>query len=220
LDSIKITAEYLGYTGIKSLSFPVDPMLPLERYPNVTNQLTQWCHEVLKELKPSSNSPFWKNQPRYIRFLLKNSATAAALDTKFHPNYPGRNQAGQVQYARYKGRVVSANYLSNNLFGQIMSALGYPFWFTTLIGKIYSTGMLEIFRGHLPTLANLKFRDPAEDGRAVKSGYDDYLKGNPWLHTLDPKEPYPNVVQQRLWQARHSESSSTPLVLRMKAAIL
>jgi hypothetical protein len=219
LDSVKIGADYLGYTGIKNLNFPTDPMLPLEQYPDITDQLIQLRGEFLDKLQKTRSKLRLVEHAKIFRYLLQNGPTAAALDLKFHPDYPGRDKAGQVQYAKYKGKVVSANFVGNNLYGQLLTALGYPLWFSLWTARVYSAGVLEIFRGKLPTKGNLKFRDPGEDQRAIRSGYDDYMKNNPWLHAVDSKEPYPSVVQQRLWNAHHSKNSSS-IFLRIKAAIL
>jgi len=199
-----VDATYQGYTGKKNRVFPINPGLALHQYPNVTVQLGTFRDEIRAEIRQASHKGVLGSF-RALKLLGKNIRTSEAWDTKFHPDFPGRDRDGNVQYAHYKGKVVSANYLSNNLYGQVMAALEFPLWFAQLMGRLYSRGWMRvIFNFEWPDKRHRQFQDPDEDQRAIESGYDDWRHHNPWRNpAINPMQPLPEE-----WTARRQAASA------------
>lgn len=169
----KVTAEYTGYTGPKTMEFPTNPNLNPEKYPNVTKQY----NELLENLLETVNGKNGKS--RVINFFKKCSAlgqnfkTGDKWDTKFLENFPGRDINGKVQYAKLNDRIVSANYISNHIYGESLAKLGFKRWFVILASHLDAAGLSNlIFEGQIPTLKNLKFKDTAADQETIRFAFD------------------------------------------------
>jgi hypothetical protein len=211
-NGIKQTTKpnYNGYTGYKNHDFPVTPYLDKLHYPDVTENFLQLREKVFKVLDKLSGGPKEINKantvkclsnPGVLKFLVRNLQTGESLDTKFNPDFPGRDKKCRTQYALYKKKIVSANYLSNNFYGQITARLGLFFRVSKLIGSTaYGAGFFELSYGRLPTWDVLQFKDPQEDIDSIRSGYYDYLDNDPWKNAdsygLDPRRPYPKKNYQ------------------------
>ena len=202
--------NYDGYTGFKNHDFPVSPYLDKLCYPDVTENFRQHLEQVFKALDKISGGPKKINKvntlkclsnPGVLKFLVRNLQTGESLDTKFNPDFPGRDKKCRTQYALYKKKIISANYLSNNFYGQITARLGLFFKVSKLIGSTaYGAGFFELSYGRLPTWDVLQFKDSQEDIDSIRSGYYDYLDDDPWKNAesygLDPKRPYPKDGSQ------------------------
>lgn len=170
---IYTNAAYDGYTGMKLHHFPTGDGFHMSEYPDITQKLTEFESEILQTLKDSRKERFgyfkalWK--------LCQNLGTGEPWDSKFLPNFPGRNKRGQKQYAIYKGEIVSGNDVSNLIFGHICKFMGIPTKLAQLIAKMDASGILEPFsKGKLPTLELLKFRDTASDQLAIAKGIREF----------------------------------------------
>lgn len=188
----KVTAEFNGYTGTKKRNFPTK--FKGERLPDVTLKFSNFRDAIFEELDTK------KTIVGKIKLLRDNFHTGEAWDTKFLQDFPGRDVFGNTQYATYKGKVVSANYLSNNIFGQVMHKVGFSEKTSKAIAKLYSCGLVRIFsKGKLPHSDLLKFRDPIEDQEAITSGFLDRLKQNPWINqNIDPSRPHPKIETSQI----------------------
>lgn len=185
-----VNAAYDGFTGAKKVNFPTKINLDISSYPDITQDLEKFKDEVVSDIQ-KINKKFLKKINIYKLFL-KNGGTGDPWDTKFLPQFPGRDINGKTQYAIYKDKIVSANYISNNLYGQLCAAAGIKQKFAQFIGKIYSCGLLEPFvNGKFPNKQLIKFRDPKHDQEAILSGFFDFLKHNPWEIKVDPSRPHP-----------------------------
>ena len=166
-------AAYDGYTGMKNCYFPTDDGFHISEYPDITEKLHRFESEILQSLKDSRKERFG-----YLKALWKlcrNLGTGEAWDSKFLPNFPGRNKKGQKQYAMYNGEIVSGNDVSNILFGHLCKYMGIPTKMAQLIAKLDASGILEPFsKGKLPTLKLLRFRDTASDQMAIAKGIKEF----------------------------------------------
>ncbi len=128
---------------------------------------------MIQELKDLRGKPFG-----YIRALWKigqNMGTGASWDTKFLPQFPGRNVEGRTQYASYKKELVSGNDISNIFYGHICAYMGIPSKIAQFIAKMDACGLLEIFsKGRLPDKNLLAFRDTSSDQLAIKKGVEEF----------------------------------------------
>lgn len=192
-----LDAAYEGYTGAKKIHFPIKIDLDLSNYPDITQEFEKFKKELIEETNKNKKSVF--GYPKIFKLFLQNFATGAPWDTKFLPQFPGRDIDGKTQYALYKGKIVSANYLSNNIFGQLCAATKIKKFFGEFISKIYSCGLLEPFINFkLPSKEVLKFRDPPQDLDAFRSGFNEYYKQNPWEINIDPSRPHPAFQMRRV----------------------
>ena len=187
-----ITEAYTGFTGPKYLDFPSDPNLSPDQYPDVTEEFVDFRDRIIDQYV---NGRWAKplHKARLLNLMLKHFPTARAWDTKYNPYFPGRDEEGRIQYALYKDRVVSTNYLSNNFYAQICAAAGFPLSFAKLAARMNACGLDRLYHGKLPDKEHRHFRDTPEDQRAIVSGYFDYNDDNPWdtsQKNLDPSEPY------------------------------
>ena len=168
-----IDASYDGYTGMKVLNFPTNNGVHISEYPDITEKLHKFESEILQILKDKKDERFG-----YIKALWKlcqNLGTGEPWDSKFLPNFPGRNKKGQKQYALYKGEIVSGNDVSNLLFGHLCKYMGIPEKIAQLIARLDARGLLEPFsKGKLPSLKLLKFRDTASDQLAIAKGVREF----------------------------------------------
>ncbi len=180
-----IDATYDGYTGVKYYKFPVTSGARYGAYPDVTKDYEAFKHKMIVETINEKRKPF--GGLRVLKLFLDNFATGAKWDTKFSMDFPGRDKLGRVQYARYNEKVVTGNYLSNNIYGFLCALIGIPEKMSKFIARIYSKGFLEPFiSGKLPDKKLLKFSDPVSDQQAVSSGYKDFRewKGKTILKNL------------------------------------
>ncbi len=166
-------ASYNGYTGMTYKIFPITNGLDHKNYPDITEALHILEKEIIQELEESRKKPFglframWK--------MCKNFGTGSPWDSKFLPEFPGRNHQGKKQYAMYRGEIVSGNDVSNRLFGHICQYLGLPTKFAQLMAKLDAAGILEPFsKGKLPTFDLLKFRDTSSDQLAILKGMEEF----------------------------------------------
>lgn len=181
------------YSGRKDYDFPVSPHLDPDRYPDITEDLNELKAEIIAELKEIRARNPVTGLAIAMRTMAHNFPTGEPWDTKYLPKFPGRDRHGRTQYALYKGKVVSANYISNNLYAQITASLGLPLWFSRMAAKMDACGIAEIiFKRKMPEAELRQFRDTPEDQDAIISAYDDYHHDDPWRRAhIDPKRPYP-----------------------------
>lgn len=170
-------ATYDGFTGVKYSRFPLSSQLKFSKYPDVTDELHDFESEVLQDLLLCRNKRFG-----YLKALWKmcrNLGTGEAWDSKFLPNFPGRNEKGKTQYAIYNGKIVSANDVSNILYGHICKFMGIPLELAKFIARLDATGVLEPFsKGKMPSLKLLKFRDTKSDQLAIEKGFNSFELSN------------------------------------------
>jgi len=168
-------ASYDGYTGVKLFKFPISPKRRLSAYPNVTKEFNRFKISLKKDIDHIKKEPFGRF--KVMKMFLDNFSTGEKWDTKFFPEFPGRDKKGCVQYAFYDGNIVAGNYLSNNIYGFLCAALGISEKMSKFIAKIYSCGILEpLISGKLPNKKLIKFRDPEADQHAISSGYAEFKK--------------------------------------------
>lgn len=225
---------YNGGTGRKSLDFPTSPHAV--NLPDVTDTVNKLLAEILDDVRNTLGSeyilkhkrrshryPSRLASPKALAYFRDNLRTGRRFDTKFHPDLPGRDKDGEVQYALYKGKPVSANYISNNIYGQLMAAMGVPLSLARLAGKAYSRGAGDLLALRRPSLETIRFQDPPEDQETIVSGYLDYFENDPWkpfemrkplrqgfrkfIVQIDPSRPHPEVYRER----RHKTPSLTPV---------
>ena len=177
------------FTGPKASVFPTSLDDTIDSYPDVTEHFIRFREEAVHSLEGVRLNSF-PLVGRIKRFwtLGRQFPTGQALDTKFHREFPGRTKTYQVQYAAYKGKVVSANYLANNFFGQVMAALGYPLWFAKLASHVESADCKKaLYEGRLLSLNTRKDLGQLP----IESGYADYFRNEPWtIEGLDPTLPH------------------------------
>lgn len=184
---INVTAEYNGYTGTKIYNFPTT--LKGENYPDITNMFEIFKNNIYQELDNKKN---WLGR---VALLKENFQTGKPWDTKSLQHFPGRDIEGNTQYAKYKGKIVSANYVSNNIYAQVMQKLGFSEKMSKLVAKLYSCGIVRLIsKGKLPHKQLFKFSDPIEDQEAISSGYNEIKYKNPWANMhIDPSRPHPRI---------------------------
>ncbi|MDD3419826.1 MAG: hypothetical protein PHE78_04390 [Candidatus Gastranaerophilales bacterium] len=169
----KVTAEYTGYTGPKELDFPTNPHLNPEKYPDVTKQYNELLESLLNTANEKNGKSKIINFFKKCSALGKNFKTGDKWDTKFLENFPGRDINGKVQYARLNDKIVSANYVSNHIYGESLAKLGFKRWFVILASHLDAAGLSNlIFEGQLPTLKNLKFKDTDADQKTIRFAFD------------------------------------------------
>ena len=170
-------ATYSGYTGAKMRTFPVSKHFNLSKYPNITDSLHNFEQEILQELKDCRKKKF--GYIRALWTLCQNFGTGACWDSKFFPTLPGRDKKGQKQYANYNGEIVSANDVSNLIWGHVCNFMGIPTKIAQLIAKLDAAGLLELFsKGKFPSLKLLQFRDTKSDQLAIEKGVREFNINN------------------------------------------
>ncbi len=180
--SKNIDASYDGYTGIKLHRFPTSEDSFYACYPDITKDYEKLKFDMICETSAVMKKTFGKI--RVLKLFLDNFATGAKWDTKFMVEFPGRDRQGKVQFARYNGKIVTGNYISNNVYGYLCAAIGIPERMSKFIARVYSKGFLEpIISGKIPDKKLLKFSDPISDQEAVSSGYRDFR--NQKLHQIN-----------------------------------
>lgn len=142
--------------GIKHYQYQKTPYLPKRLYPDVTHNFNIYKRYVLTDVLKHSFISNTKHAA--VRFRSNQE-----WDLKHQPGIP---EPGE--WALYKRELVPDKYLSNNLFGQAMAAMGYGIIPSLVIAEGYS----RISRNNAP--------DQAEDIEAIKSGWLEYKTGNPW----------------------------------------
>lgn len=175
----KICSSYIGYTGPKALRFPTKPNLPTHLYPDVTEHYNALVKSALDATKKVMGKNKFVNFYKKCRILCENFKTADRWDTKFMENFPGRDKRGKVQYALFKGKVVSANHMSNYIYAEVLFHLGFTKWMAVTAGKIYSQGAINIlFDKALPSVKALMYKDTPHDQLVIKNAYEDFQRGN------------------------------------------
>lgn len=170
-----VNASYDGYTGVKLYKFPTIISPKKYIYPDITKEFQDFKNILLQDLNNKKKMSF--GRLRVLKMFLDNFATGEKWDTKFRPEFPGRNKEGKVQYALYEGTVVAGNFLSNDIYGFLCAAAGIPECISKFLGRIYSCGILEPFiSGKFPDKTLLKFRDPISDQEAISKGYMEFRK--------------------------------------------
>lgn len=168
-----VNAAYDGYTGVKLHRFPTVKNKSKYFYPDITHAFNDFKDILLMDLNNKKKKPF--GRIKVLKMFLDNFATGEKWDTKFCPEFPGRDKDGRVQYAVYEGNIVAGNFLSNNIYGFLCAAAGIPESIAKFLGKIYSCGILEpLISGKLPDKTLMKFRDPVADQNAISKGYKEY----------------------------------------------
>lgn len=172
-------AAYNGYTGIKLHRFPTSGDSFSTVYPDVTKDYEKLKLDMLAETRAKMSEPL--GRLKVLKLFLDNFSTGAKWDTKFMVEFPGRDKQGRVQFARYNGKIVTGNYLSNNIYGFLCAMIGIPERMSKIIAQVYSKGFLEpLISGKIPDKNLLKFSDPVCDQDAISSGYKDFRK---WKQT-------------------------------------
>ena len=170
---LNVNAAYDGYTGIKICRFPTNDSLKQYAYPDVTDNFNSLKLSILKDIKKKKSELFGRF--KIYKIFLDNFSTGEKWDTKFYPEFPGRDKKGRVQFAKYKGKIVAGNFLSNNIYGFLSAAAGIPERISKFIAKIYSKGLIEpLISGKIPDKTLLKFNDPIADQKAISIGYDEF----------------------------------------------
>lgn len=173
-----INAAYSGYSGPKKFNFPTDINLDLNNYPDITEEFAKLKAEILAEVKSAKKGLLGKI--KILKLFLKNFSTGNCWDTKYLPEFPGRDIKGKTQYGKYKDKVVSANYVSNNIYGQACAAADLTVYSAKTAAKIDAFGALELLtKQRLPNKELIKFRDTDCDQRAIEIGYHDFFKNEP-----------------------------------------
>lgn len=166
-------ATYNGFTGYKSFQFPITEHFQRSMYPDITENLHKFETEILQELKDCKSERFG-----YFRALWKmaqNFGTGEPWDSKFLPKFPGRNKKGKKQYAIYKGEILSANDVSNLVYGHVCSFMGIPENLAKFIAKLDAKGFLEIIsKRKIPKIKQLKFNDTHSDQLAIAKGIREF----------------------------------------------
>ncbi len=170
-----VDASYNGYTGVKMYKFPTSPAHRRIAYPDVSNNFEAFKMDIIGEVKAKSRERF--GGLKVLKLFLDNFSTAAKWDTKFKIDLPGRDKYGRVQFASYNSKIVTGNYLSNNIYGFLCAFIHIPESVSKFIARVYSKGFLEpLISGKLPDKNVLKFSDPISDQEAISAGYKDYKK--------------------------------------------
>lgn len=167
-----INASYNGSTGIKDVRFPIY-INKYSHYPDVTDDTIKYEEEILQELKDIRKKPFG-----YIRALWHMSqqfGTGEPWDSKFMPQFPGRTPKGEVQFARYRDTIVSANDLSNIIYGHICAYMKLPKWLAQMAAKLDACGITEIItKKRFPDLKLMNFKDTPQDQQAIARGVKEF----------------------------------------------
>lgn len=167
-----INASYIGTTGVKELPFPVYNS-KYGYYPDVTKASILYEEEILQELKDIRKKPFG-----YIRSLWHMSqqlGTGEPWDSKFMPQFPGRNSKGRVQYARYRDTIVSANDLSNIIYGHICAYMKLPKCVAQFMARLDACGITELItKKKFPDIHLRNFKDTPQDQRAIARGVEEF----------------------------------------------
>lgn len=195
-----INASYNGYSGPKKFKFPTDINLDLPNYPDITDEVIKLKTEIVNDLKVVKKGPL--GVFKELKLFLKNFPTGNCWDTKYLPEFPGRDIKGQTQYGIYKNKIVSANYVSNNIYGQACAAMGLSSFFAKVAAKLDAAGILELLtKKKIPDKNLIKFRDTDCDQKAIVSGIMDFLKDSPWaVKNIDPSMPHPvNSIKSGLF---------------------
>lgn len=169
-----VNAAYDGYTGAKMFKFPTSDKLNKLSYPDITKEYESFKKGLLYEIEEAKSKPF--GTLKVYMLFLKKFATGASWDTKFLPEFPGRDANGMTQFAKYNGKVVKGNYISNCLYGYLCAAIGMPEKQAKAIARIYSCGVIEPFITHkFPDRKLIMFRDPIDDQKAISCGYKEFF---------------------------------------------
>jgi len=175
----QLCSSYMGYSGPKSIDFPINPNLSKHLYPDVTEHY----NVLLKSALDTVNKKLGKN--KIINFikkcdiLCKNIRKGDKWDTLFVDNLPGRDKDSKVQYALFKDEVVSANHISNYIYSELLYHLGFKKWMAVGAAKIYSQGVINIlFDGVAPSLKALMYKDTPQDQLTIKKAFNDFNQGN------------------------------------------
>lgn len=180
-DGIKrgqICASYIGYTGNKILDFPVVADLPKHNYPDVTEAYNAFVKNAIDTTKSNLGKNRVVNFYKKCKVFCQKLKTADEWDTKFMENFPGRDKNGNVQYALFKGRVVSANHISNYAYSELLYRLGIKKWLAVGAAKIYSYGVTNlIFDRALPSAKALTFKDTPQDQQTIRFAYEELSRG-------------------------------------------
>ena len=168
-----VNAAYDGYTGAKFHNFPTGKSFRLCAYPDVTKDFNRLKHILVKDIKKTKSEVF--GSFKVLKMFLENFATGEKWDTKFLPEFPGRDRSGRVQFAKYNGKIVAGNYLSNHIYGFLCAAAGIPEKLSKFVARIYSKGFIEpLISGEIPNKTLLKFKDPISDQEAISAGYKEF----------------------------------------------
>lgn len=166
-----IDASYVGYTGVKGIKFPTGK--GKFYYPEISNDVRLYEEEIFQQLHDIKQTPFG-----YIKALFKmlnNLSTGESWDSKFNWQFPGRDEKGRVQYARYKEKILSTNDLSNQIYAHICAFMQIPKPIAQLMAKLDACGALEIFtKGKFPNKKLLNFQDTPSDQLAIAEGYKNF----------------------------------------------
>lgn len=168
-----VNAAYDGYTGYKTRNFVLSKTKRGLRDRDITQDLYLFEEKVLQNLKDLRQKPL--GYLRALWAMCQNLGTGAPWDTKFLPEFPGRDINGRVQYGVYKGEVVSGNDISNRFYGHVCAYMNIPTKLAQFIAKMDACGALELFsKGKFPTKNLRSFRDTKSDQVAIKQGLDEF----------------------------------------------
>ncbi len=172
-----INASYNGSTGSKEVRFPISAEIKIFDYPDVTDRVFYYEEEILQELKDIRKKPFG-----YLRALWhmgQNLGTGEPWDSKFMPQFPGRDVSGKIQYAKYNNEIVSGNDLSNIIYGHICAFMNLPAAIAKFMARLDACGITEIItKKKLPDINLLKFHDTVSDQAAIAKGVKEFNLSN------------------------------------------
>lgn len=166
-----VNASYDGFTGGKEKLFAIDREKAFKF--DITEALRGFEEKVIQRLKTQREKPL--GYMRALWTIGQNMGTGAPWDTKFLPQFPGRDLKGRKQYALYKNEPVSGNDISNIFFGHICAYMGISSKLAQFIAKMDACGAFELFaKGRLPNRKLLAFRDTPSDQLAIKRGVEEF----------------------------------------------
>ena len=167
-----VDASYDGFTGVKLNRFPTYPRSK-GFIPDISHDFHVFEEHVLQELKNTMRTPFGKIKALWK--ICRNMGTGESWDTKFLPEFPGRTEKGQKQYAKYLGKIVSGNDMSNTLYGHVCAFMGIPASMTKLLARLDAKGFLEPFaKGKLPSKKLLAFQDTFSDQKIIEQSVKNF----------------------------------------------
>jgi hypothetical protein len=172
-----INASYVGATGCKDVPFPTSGGIKVLDYPDITDSTLFYEEEILQKLKDLRKKPF--GYLRALWHMSQHFSTGEPWDSKFMPQFPGRDISGRVQYAKYNNEIISGNDLSNIIYGHVCAYMKLPLFLAKFVGRLDACGVIEIItKKKFPNIKLLKFRDPASDQEAIVRGYREFDPSN------------------------------------------
>lgn len=173
----KLNSAYIGYTGPKNFHFPTSPDLEKHLYPDITENYQKLLGQALETINKKLGKNKIVNFFKKCILLCKNGKTADKWDTKFLEDFPGRTKDGKVQYALFKDKVVSANYVSNYIYSEMLHKLNFKKKTAIAAAKIYSNGFSNLFFDKkFTSFKDLCAGDCPKDQATIRQAFDEFNK--------------------------------------------